>query len=82
MNTYVHVHTAMILLCIFFCSILRGQLLLNYPEVEGLCLELYAKNIRSPFLLGMLVEVFKEKATEMTDTSTRQTYLDKATNVQ
>ena len=49
-------------LFILHFSILRGRKLSKYPGLAQFCEDLFSKQIRSPFLLSMMVDIYQEKA--------------------
>ena len=66
---------------LIFFSILRGRKLSEFPGVSEFCEELYAKHIRSPLLLSMMVDIYEERVLAADTTEHAQNYLAKALEV-
>ena len=58
-------------LLLFFHSILQEKEMSNYPGVEEFCMNLYDKDIRSPYLMGFMVELDEEKISQGEDVAKR-----------
>lgn len=45
--------------------IMKGRCLSSYPGLREVCEEMFSKDIRSPLLLGVLVDMYQELGDEM-----------------